>query len=111
MKGEVMNAETLKKIAEYMGLSPRLTKINSGFVLEAKVGSYGWIDYNPLTNNDQMVEIMERLVREHGKLAFEVLKNENIEIQDYWNEDKSYGEGRIINEAVLNAASELVKDK
>lgn len=101
-----MKAETLKKIAEYMGYEVRLTELFEPVTANDELCLKGTqVRYNPLTNNDQMVEIMEKL---------------KMDVYHYPDEDYCWKalvrrgkqqEGLTINEAVLNAASELVKDK
>ena len=108
-----METETLKKIAEYVGYETKTLKGSAKLYClknpNAQIPSY--FEYIPLTNNDQMVEIMEKLLQEHGMFDFEKLKSGGVAIRDHWDDSKSLGGGKTVNEAVLNAASELVKDK
>jgi len=97
-----MNAEKLKIIAIGMGYEAAITE-SCDRVCYREKGNTLWFDYSPdTTNNDQMVEIMERL-----KIAVH-----------FWNEEwcaNRYTEidgiekgsiGKTINEAVCNAAYE-----
>jgi hypothetical protein len=95
-----MNTDKLKVIAEGMGYY-----VNPSIEEGITVDNEGhWIDYAPDTsNNDQMVEIMEKL-----KLCVEYMADGNY---------RSYPAGRMclmetgktINEAVCNAAFEYFK--
>lgn len=109
-----LKVEMLKVIAEGMGYTVRLSELNeictSGdgvFIERGKVLNTTY--YNPLTNNDQMVEIMEKLIHE---CIYHIRGGANP--NDVHIRDKDYAlvaKGKTINEAVCNAAYEYFKDK
>ena len=89
-----MDTETLKKIAEYMAWSPVSCMICDGVRTETMP--------NPLMDDSKTVELMEKM------------KIDVKPILNFWVASARGGftsKGKTINEAVLNAASELVKDK
>ena len=78
---------------------PPTTTVGSGYKVFA-------VQYNPLTNNDQCMEIMEKL---HTWVTWPFHKH-SCEIL-ISKEGKSYiGKGKTINEAVCNAAYEYFKE-
>jgi len=96
-----MKSSKLKVIAEGMGYEAEIRDKDFTYehVVIAGNSHVGikWLKYNPLTNNDQMVEIIERLCPE---LYYDVGE---------WYctyEDDTYVYGKTINEAVCNAAYE-----
>jgi len=103
-----MEAEQLKVIAEGMGYE-RVALRNISAPKE-----YQWIAllgseaYNPLTDNDQMVEIMDRLIHVIDLFYFEPFVDGSFKIVDV-ETDKIISEGKTINEAVCNAAYEYFK--
>ena len=109
-----MEAEKLKVIAEGMGYSAVVieafdihSKPNHVKIQPANGVLRGFtLDYNPLTNNDQMVEIME-------KLKVSLLQNDDDFITAYLEIDEIYfsARGKTINEAVCNAAYEYFKNE
>ena len=103
----MITPEQLKKVAEYMGLSPRYADYNSGRVLEAKVGSYRWIKYNPLQNSDQCLELMEKFKLDlfPTKYGWCVRKYD----QEYLGFPVVDVTGKTINEAVTLAAIAYVE--
>jgi len=67
-------------------------------------------EYNPLTNNDQMVEIMEKLLRKGYGVCVNGWGNKILfEYQILDCENNVVAEGKTINEAVCNAAYEHYK--
>jgi len=100
-----VEAEKLKVIAEGMHpqdyISVRIVddRVHIRSELCGSRNAAEWI-YNPLTNNDQMVEIVERL-----KISIEYQRKDKwlAETQD------ELAFGKIINEAVCNAAYEYYK--
>ena len=110
-----MEVEELKVIAEGVGYEASITNKSMG-------GDNMWVNikehplasatniYNPLTNNDQMVEIMERL-----KVAVQWSRTDSCWISEILflpeNSDAIIydSEGKTINEAVCNAAYEYFK--
>jgi len=103
-----MNAEKLKVIAEGIGYeSVVIAKdCTPHKVMKHAEGTMGTLcrrdDYNPLTDNDQMVEIMERL-----KISL------HFDESDRWyiciNGSSVAGFSDSINEGVCNAAYEYFK--
>lgn len=93
--------EDLKLLAESMGYEATITGFNGMGVSilhkEAAESPEYWELYNPLTNNDQMVEIMEKF-----KFPMAYCRTSN-----HWLAYKS--RGKTINEAVLNAVIALVE--
>ena len=97
-----MTPEQLKVIAEGMGY--HFDCINDGVVLVST--NVNLWEYNPITNNDQCMEIMEKL---HTWVTWPFHKH-SCEIL-ISKEGKSYiGKGKTINEAVCNAAYEYFKE-
>jgi len=106
-----MKPEQLKVIAEGMGYKSKVTPSRRSI----KTYPYNycpklerWKLYNPLTNNDQMVEIMEKLKvktwwNEDEKLRKAFIPSANNDIET------GFGFGKTINEAVCNAAYEYFK--
>ena len=115
-----MNTEQLKVIAEGMGYKTRIyndacVKFKGQLQIEVEtieedLNYYNW--YRPdTTNNDQMVEIMEKLY--HQRLRLNAIYT-NGEISHYemstWG-GVPVGSGKTINEAVCNAAYEYFKEQ
>ena len=65
------------------------------------------IEYNPLTNNDQTVEIIGKLAEDNLEITYQKL-NSNLH---YIIIDGEEYKGKTINEAVCLAAYEHFKDK
>jgi len=102
-----MEPEQLKVIAEGMGY-----ELNErGYPVKYKGMEVFFLHvsdeqpYNPLTNNDQMVEIMERLEIDVEYTKYGVETGLIVNTKNY------YGKGKTINEAVCNAAYEYFKVK
>jgi len=99
-----MNPEQLKVIAEGMGYEVVVIRDHVWYdydeydLTKAKV-------YYPLTNNDQMVEIMEKLARTNSLEIKITLGCNPLITYDFTN----YYAGKTINEAVCNAAYEYFK--
>ena len=98
-----MKPEQLKVIAEGMGYKIQNIDPSSVYVKHAGFTVYGF-PYNPLTNNDQMVEVMEKLSR-HGILEID----SNIKGECFVTYDSHDYSGKTINEAVCNAAYDYFK--
>lgn len=102
---EAKYADKLRVIAEGMGyiiIDTHAANFPDSVFIETSLGDDV---YDPITNNDQMVEIMERLkidVEHHGDKikAWVNIKDSN---RAFW--------GKTINEAVCNAAYEYLKNK
>jgi len=62
------------------------------------------MEYNPLTNNDQMVEIMEKLIHLHNLSIHGGFAGTDTTIRN--REGRSIADGKTIHEAVCNAAYE-----
>ena len=101
-----MEAEQLKVIAEGMGYEIRSSKTSMS---EDRLMVWNGFDistrqkYNPLTNNDQMVEIINELK----------IDTEYWYRLDEWSAEPRGGasrRGKTINEAVCNAAYEYFKE-
>jgi len=102
-----MEAEKLKVIAEGMGyyINPSM---EDGITVDI---NGHWFDYNPdTTNNDQMVEVLTKLINLGGLLDSCHIKDENNFMIWMDNPEKRW-EGKTINEAVCNAAYEYFKAK
>jgi len=98
-----MKPEQLKVIAEGMGYKPvdHPSPSRQGDVQMYEKGEfYPMTQYNPLTNNGQMVEIVEKLkldiCYDHDSGGWEAYYNNNDECM----------RGKIINEAACKAAYE-----
>jgi len=106
--------EQLKVIAEGMGYEaqPLTNQFNGLMVIFRGRGRIPF-SYNPLTNNDQMVEIMERLKLSTSHLINPdaILATLNISFLDAEYEGDTEFEGKTIHEAVCNAAYEYFKGK
>jgi len=99
-----MEAEKLKVIAEGMGYETERVKSNAGCDwVDIIIDGYIAVKYSPLTNNDQMVEIMERLLDIESVL--EVERSLALDNTRFVNGCS----GKTINEAVCNAAYEHFK--
>lgn len=99
-----MKPEKLKVIAEGMGLREPYINIRGKMHYWCKDGREHF-EYNPLTNNDKMVEIMD-------KLRIEI----HCDSEDWWakpyvhmGKQHNWALGKTINEAVCNAAYEYFK--
>jgi len=93
-----MKAEQLKVIAEGMGYEVAYINTIGAVFIHGKLPSR----YNPLTNNDQMVEIIEKLARDDSleiKITIGCKPLVTYNFADYYI-------GKTINEAVCNAAYE-----
>jgi hypothetical protein len=102
-----MNPEKLKVIAEGMGHTD--ARISGGYCIYG--GLYNHFFYSPdTTNNDQMVEIMERLHIDikhgEGKVFAKCWGVHPVNIR---HSGKSEHKGKTIQEAVCNAAYEYFK--
>ena len=96
-----LKPEKLKVIAEGMGYEASMHPNGWVYIwIDDK-----WIKYNPLTNAEQCMEIMEEV---KITLLYDFVLN-------YWSASKVkgskriIGEGKTINEAVCNAAFEYFK--
>ena len=96
-----MNTEDLKRLAEYMGYIS-VSDYNDEVYTREKDNIIRELKYNPLTNNDQMVEIMEKF-----KMSLD------------WDTEKFHWvvfsegmwvDGKTINEAVTLAAIAAIKE-
>ena len=103
-----MDTEKLKIIAEGMGyeiFSNDNPRIKDRLVVWNGKDIHTRCIYKPLTNNDQMVEIMEKL-----KITVRAIPNVS---EDWFAEPYPYGNrmgsGKTINEAACNAAYEYFK--
>lgn len=97
-----MKPEELKVIAEGMGYISGLNGYMEPCFYKLGGRHPEEIEYTPLTNNDQMVEIMEKLkisIWFDGVTWVAQIKNNNRSLED------------TINEAVCKAAYEYFKDK
>ena len=104
-----MKPEQLKVIAEGMGYK-FVEVVLDGVMYNWNIGFDEAREYNPdTTNAEQCMEIMERLLIEHGTIKFEKYKSGDVGMIDNWRNDYALGEGKIINEAVCNAAYECFK--
>ena len=96
--------ENLKKVAEYMGLKPYILFGNLCYDVETE-WSTETIEYNPLQNSDQCLELIEKL-----KICV-MPAEENIFWDAYLGHDGKIYEavGKSINEAVTLAAIAYVE--
>ena len=102
-----MKPEQLKVIAEGMGYE--VQRVADGWVYVKRGGFRDGFLYSPdTTNNDQMVEIMEKLIEVAADKAILLTKDVEYEIE-MEAEDDIYVGGKTINEAVCNAAFEYFK--
>ena len=116
-----MNPEQLKIIAERV-YPERNWIISDGSQWGAKKGQVIYTDkfrsvlrstFDPLTNDTQCMEIMEKLVRENVGLGFAPLVNNKIHlcVDVYDGTTKEIiKKGKTINEAVCLAAYEFLKN-
>lgn len=92
----------LKKVAEYMGYKARLNSFCEWvFMLDEK--HHKEIEYNPLQNSDQCLELVEKL-----KIWSRFMNNKWYAIVDFDLSD-SEGKAETINEAVTLAAISYVE--
>lgn len=103
-----MEPKELKIIAEGMGYETHLHKSWPNTVL-INVKNPDLVKYNPLTNDTQCMEIVEKLLKVHGTIKFEEYKSGDIGMVDNWRDDYALGKGKTINEAVCKAALEYFK--
>ena len=107
-----MKAEKLKVIAEGMGYKIAYI-VNDWVMCEAMGGMI--FNYTPhLTNNDQLVEIMEKLYMQtipwQGAFPYKWhtrIFREDTNLREFVLRNEAYG--KTINEAVCNAAYEYFK--
>ena len=107
-----MDSNDLKMLAEYMG-HRTLMDLTGSDVLISKVTiksekkEYGYITYNPLQNNDQLVELIEKLKMDI--VYWHQSKEWSAEITDKNGKPTTGVYGETLAEAVVNAAIEMVK--
>ena len=97
-----MNTEKIKVIARGMGIEVEETKLLVLIPAKSDLAPYLRGAYSPLTNAEQLLEIMERLkisIWFDGITWVAQIKNNNRSLED------------TINEAVCEAAYEYFKDK
>jgi len=95
-----MEPEKLKVIAEGMGY--RIHTYQNKILID--VGDSDWVPINPLANNDQMIEILERLL----ELGWTISKFEDkylLTLEVVCNISTQFT-GKTINEAVCNTTYE-----
>lgn len=97
-----MKPEELKIIAEGMGVEIEDSKLCGLTVVKSNSAIYLRDIYNPLTNDTQLVEIMEKL-----RVGVEHSSGE-IWLA-YADRFQPYSQGKTINEAVCKAALEYFK--
>ena len=107
----IMNTEKLKVIAEGMGYTSWISDIYSKPECWYETGNmHEFIKkgrYNPTTNNDQMVEIMEKILNSLKNIKIiNFTSGVNVSFGFFGDLE---GEGKTINEAVCNAAYEYFK--
>jgi len=105
-----MDTEKLKVIAEGMGYEIHSIHDDIVFTIHAGFRVNGFPYQPDTTNNDQMVEIMERL-----KISASFRLVEKDWLTSTWGDSAQVGiiraTGKTINEAVCNAAYEYFKVK
>ena len=104
-----MEPEKLKVIAEGMGYEVAIKPRNiNGTVEDAVFSFHGEVWYDPIINNDQMVEIMEKL---KVGVNYDFYRDVFLSYiyDDFGVILLSKNEGKTINEAVCNAAYEYFK--
>ena len=102
-----MKTEDLKQLAEYMGYK---TELNNDVLYLAgiKFSRRFAIEYNPLTNAEQCLELMEKLIKNGALLDGCHIKDEN-NFMVWMDDPERRWEGKTINEAVTLAAIEAIK--
>ena len=107
-----MNTEDLKLLAGYVGLNiDESAKSSDGVVCDSGIPWHSFI-YNPLQNNDQLVELIEKLFEYRKHII--VKGGDGIWVaQGLWKvqiyKDGFVSEGKTLAEAVVNAAIEMIK--
>ena len=112
-----MKAETLKKIAECMYPNENIDiEDDEVWIMNypsTAPGGRGYkilgTQFNPIADNNQMVEIMEKLIHLHNLEIKGGFACTDTIISNRNNIQIAYG--KTLPEAVVIAASELVKDK
>lgn len=107
-----MKPEQLKAIAKYMGYEASIeeSKFNGEPYYRVYIKStdpdYELQEYNPLTNAEQCLELIEKVITESSTTKFERFDNGATYI--YPDDEEEY-KGKTLPEAVLNAAWALVE--
>jgi len=101
-----MKSEQLKKIAEYMGKTFQENRGDNIYIKHA--GFQHGFPYRPDEDNDQLIELIEKLIHLHNLNIRGGFAGTDTLIYD--RENNWIAEGKTLAEAVCNAIIQIIDD-